>query len=62
MKFRVPKEFIFEFSDRLLTEAGVEEETIEVDLESFIYEAGERWWDEYEDEDGDKFYFIDFDI
>ncbi len=48
----VSKNFIFGFASALLGEAGIDDEVIENDLESLIYEAGERNWDEDEDGDG----------
>ena len=62
MRFRIPQSFIFDFAERLLKEAGVEADTIEADLESFVYEAGERNWEEYDDEYSDAYYFIDWDF
>lgn len=62
MRFRIPQDWLFNFADKLLKEAGIDEDEREADLESFIYEAGERNWDEYEDEDGDSFYFIEWDL
>jgi hypothetical protein len=56
MKFRIPKQFIYEFAEKLLKEAGVEEDMIEADLESFVYEAGERNWEE-----GEYYYYIEDD-
>lgn len=56
MKFRVPQHFIYEFADRLLREAGVPSDIRDVDLESFVYEAGERNWEE-----GDYYFYIEDD-
>jgi len=60
MKFRIPKDWVIEFSQNLLREADVEEEKI-VDIEQLIYEACQRNWDEFETYDGDEMYSIDFD-
>jgi len=58
MKLRITKDWIFSFCERLLQEAGVSDEAIENDLESLIYEAGMRGWDEYEDDYGDEWYIV----
>jgi hypothetical protein len=62
MIFRIPKQFIFEFSERLLRELDIDMKIIEDDLESLIYESGERNWEEVEDDDGTEFYIIDMDL
>jgi hypothetical protein len=61
MLFKIPKQFIFNFSEKLLGEVGIESKAIEDDLESLIYESGERGWEDFEDDDGNEFYIIDFD-
>jgi len=53
-KFRIPKHWIYEFAEKVLREAGVEQDAIETDLEAFIYEAGEKDWEE-----GDYYFYID---
>jgi hypothetical protein len=61
MIIKVPKQFIYDFSSRLLREIGMESGDIEADIEAFIYESGEKFWEEDEDDDGHMFYLIDFD-
>lgn len=62
MKFRIPQQWLVNFVGKFLREAGIDDEKMEDDLESLIYEAEGRQWDEYEDENGDIFYYIDFDF
>jgi tRNA(Leu) C34 or U34 (ribose-2'-O)-methylase TrmL len=57
MKFRISQNWIYDFSERLLREAGIDPKD---ELDNFIYEAGERDWEEYE-KDGTMFYFITYD-
>jgi hypothetical protein len=49
MTIKIPKDFIYDFAERLLLQV-IPEKAVEDDLESFVYEAGERNWDE-DDED-----------
>lgn len=58
---RIPQNWLFDFADRLLKEAGIPEDEREADLDTFVYEAGERSWDSYENDSGDVFYLIDWD-
>jgi 8-oxo-dGTP pyrophosphatase MutT (NUDIX family) len=53
---KVLKDFIFTFARELLEEAGISDEAVQNDLESLVYEAGMRRWEE----DGD-YYYIDED-
>lgn len=62
MIFRVPKEFIYQYSERILREADTDYKIIEEDLESLVYESGERNWEEMEDENGLEYFVIDMDI
>jgi len=57
MRFRVSQEWLYDFAYKLLREADVSSDAIDADLENFVYEAGERGWDE--DEEGD-FFFIEW--
>jgi hypothetical protein len=64
MIIKVPKQFIYDFCSRLLRQIGMESGDIEADIDAFIYESGEKFWEfweEYEDDDGHMFYLIDFD-
>jgi hypothetical protein len=62
MRFRIPEQWIEDFAVKLLREADVDQNVIDDDFENFIYEAGGRGWDEYEDDDGNSFYWVEFDI
>lgn len=59
MKFRIPQNWLYEFSERLLREADISPDVIEHDLHEFVYEAGERGWD---GEEGENFFYIDYDF
>jgi hypothetical protein len=61
MRIKIPQQFIYEFAERILREAGTDTATIENDLESFVYESGERNWEEYEDDYGNDYFIIDYD-
>lgn len=53
---KIPKEFIFNFAMKILREAGFDYDKIEENLENFIYEAGEKNWEE-----GENNYYIEED-
>ena len=58
MRFRISKDWLIDFVDELLGEAGVEIDTRDThEIEALIYESGGRSWDE-----DDDFYFIDWDM
>lgn len=56
MTIRIPTTFIYDFANKLLREANVDNEIIENDLDSMVYEAGERNWEEEDD-----FFYIEWD-
>lgn len=58
MRIRVPQQFIYQFANRLLKEAGVDRHVIDADLEAFVYESGGSGWEDYEDSDGNSFFII----
>lgn len=58
MKFRVPIDWLYEYSARLLREADISDEVIGADLQALIYEAGER---NYDEEGGFYYIYFDFD-
>jgi hypothetical protein len=62
MYIRIPKGIIYDFAEKILREANVDAETIDADLDAFIYESF-RYDEVYTDDDGDEFYIIkDYDF
>jgi len=61
MTIRIPQNWLFDFCENLLLQADVEADTIAAELEHFIFEAGEKRWEEYENGDGETIYLIDED-
>lgn len=50
MKSKIEKVLIYNFCRRLLEEASVSDEEIsEAELESLMWEAGTRYWEDYDD-------------
>lgn len=48
MIMKVSKDWLYNYSRRLLEMSGVDDDIIETDLESLVYEAGSQYWVEYE--------------
>lgn len=57
--WKIPREIIHFFAEKLLEEAGVNQAIIDSDLDNLIYEAGGRNWTRDEDiDDGEDEYFF----
>lgn len=56
-EFKVQQEWMFLFAERILQEGGIHQDSIDEDLDSMVFEAGERNWEKI-DFRGEVYYLV----
>ena len=56
-EFKVQQEWMFLFAEKILQEGNVDQDIIDENIDSFVFEAGERNWEKI-DFRGEVYYLI----